>query len=28
VEWSVTAAGHRFKDTYQVIARKALRALC
>jgi hypothetical protein len=28
VEWSVTAAGHRFKDTCQVIARKALRALC
>jgi hypothetical protein len=28
VEWSVTAMGHRFKDTYQVIARKALRALC
>jgi hypothetical protein len=28
VEWSVTAARHRFKDTYQVVARKALRALC
>jgi hypothetical protein len=28
MEWSVTAAGHRFKDTYQVVARKALRALC
>jgi hypothetical protein len=28
VEWSVTAAGHRFKYTCQVIARKALRALC
>jgi hypothetical protein len=28
VEWSVTAAGHRFKDTYQVVARKALMALC
>jgi hypothetical protein len=28
VEWSVTAAGHRFRDTCQVIARKALRALC
>jgi hypothetical protein len=28
VEWSVTAAGHKFKDTYQVVARKALRALC
>jgi hypothetical protein len=28
VEWSVTAAGHRFRDTYQVVARKALRALC
>jgi hypothetical protein len=28
VEWSVTVAGHRFKDTCQVIARKALRALC
>jgi hypothetical protein len=27
VEWSVTAAGHKFKDTCQVIARKALRAL-
>jgi hypothetical protein len=27
VEWSVTVAGHRFKDTCQVIARKALRAL-
>jgi hypothetical protein len=28
VEWSVTTAGHRFKDTCQVIARKALRARC
>jgi hypothetical protein len=28
VEWSVTASGHRFRDTCQVIARKALRALC
>jgi hypothetical protein len=28
VEWSVTAAGHRFKDTCQVVARKALKALC
>jgi hypothetical protein len=28
VEWSVTAAGHGFKDTCQVVARKALRALC
>jgi hypothetical protein len=28
VEWSVTAGGHRFKDTCQVVARKALRALC
>jgi hypothetical protein len=28
VEWSVTTVGHRFKDTCQVIARKALRALC
>jgi hypothetical protein len=28
VEWSVTPAGHRFKDTCQVVARKALRALC
>jgi hypothetical protein len=28
VEWSVTTAGHRFKDTCQVVARKALRALC
>jgi hypothetical protein len=27
-EWSVTVARHRFKDTYQVVARKALRALC
>ena len=28
VEWSVTAGGHRFKGTCQVVARKALRALC
>jgi hypothetical protein len=28
VEWSVTAAGHRFGTTCQVVARKALRALC
>jgi hypothetical protein len=28
VEWSVTAAGHRFKGTCQVVARKALRTLC
>jgi hypothetical protein len=28
VEWCVAAAGHRFKDTCQVVARKALRALC
>jgi hypothetical protein len=28
VEWSVTAVGHKFRDTYQVIACKALRALC
>jgi hypothetical protein len=28
VEWSVTAAGHRFRDTCQVVAHKALRALC
>jgi hypothetical protein len=28
VEWSVTAAGHRFRDTCQVVARKALRAPC
>jgi hypothetical protein len=28
VEWSGTAAGHRFKDTCQVVAHKALRALC
>jgi hypothetical protein len=28
VEWSVTAAGHRSRDTCQVVARKALRALC
>jgi hypothetical protein len=28
VEWSVTAAGHKFRDTYQVVACKALRTLC
>jgi hypothetical protein len=28
VEWSVTAAGHRFRDTCQVVACKALRTLC
>jgi hypothetical protein len=28
VDWSVTTAGHRFQDTCQVVARKALRALC
>jgi hypothetical protein len=28
VEWSVTTTGHRYKDTCQVVARKALRALC
>jgi hypothetical protein len=28
VEWSVTAVGHRFKDTCQVVAHKALWALC
>jgi hypothetical protein len=28
VEWSVTAAGHKFRDTFQVVARKELRALC
>jgi hypothetical protein len=28
VEWSVIAAVHRFKDTCQVIVRKALRTLC
>jgi hypothetical protein len=28
VEWSATAVGHRFKNTCQVVARKALRALC
>jgi hypothetical protein len=28
VKWSVTATGHKFKDTCQVVARKALRALC
>jgi hypothetical protein len=28
VEWSVTTVGHRFRDTCQVVARKALRALC
>jgi hypothetical protein len=27
VEWSVTTAGHRFKNICQVIARRALRAL-
>jgi len=27
-EWRITASRHRFKDTYQVAARKALRALC
>jgi hypothetical protein len=26
--WSVTATGFRFVDTYQVVARKALRHLC
>ena len=26
--WSVTAIGFRFVDTYQVVARKALRYLC
>jgi hypothetical protein len=28
LEWSTTAVGHRFRDICQVIARKALRALC
>jgi hypothetical protein len=28
VEWSVSAMDRRFGDTYQVIARKALRAMC
>jgi hypothetical protein len=28
MEWSVTTAGHRFKDTCQVVAHKALRTLC
>jgi hypothetical protein len=28
VEWSVTATWHKFRDTYQVVALKALRALC
>jgi hypothetical protein len=28
VEWSVNAVGRRFRDTYRVVARKALRALC
>jgi hypothetical protein len=28
VEWSVTAAGHSFRDTCQVVARKALKAMC
>jgi hypothetical protein len=28
VEWSVTATRYRFRDTYQVTARKALRSLC
>ena len=27
-EWSTTATGFRFTDTYQVVARKALRRLC
>jgi hypothetical protein len=26
--WNVTATGFRFGDTYQVVARKALRYLC
>ena len=26
--WSVTATGFSFTDTYQVVARKALRYLC
>jgi hypothetical protein len=26
--WAVTATGLRFEDTYQVVARKALRYLC
>ena len=26
--WSVTTTGFRFEDTYQAIARKALRYLC
>jgi hypothetical protein len=26
--WSVTATGFRFADTYQIVARKALRRLC
>ena len=26
--WNVTATGFRFVDTYQVVARKALRHLC
>jgi hypothetical protein len=26
--WNVTATGFRFSDTYQVVARKALRHLC
>jgi hypothetical protein len=28
VEWSVTTVGHRFRDTCQAVARKALRTLC
>jgi hypothetical protein len=28
VEWSVTVVGHRFRDTYQVVSRKALKVLC
>jgi hypothetical protein len=28
VEWSATATRYRFRDTYQVTARKALRSLC
>jgi hypothetical protein len=27
-DWNVTATGFRFGDTYQVVARKALRHLC
>ncbi|KAJ1268151.1 hypothetical protein BS78_07G114800 [Paspalum vaginatum] len=27
-EWNITATWHRFEDTYQIAARKALRTMC